>query len=261
MINQLNNLMADYQQHADEAAQELDQHRRDIHAAAVTARDELAELTSSEAQRTALVCMIEDALEETSEEAITTAPVILAQFVAGNIQHPAAVAGDGRIVLEVFTDAAKALNADNRRHALEAVLLTATGAAPAGLYQFPADPFSSLPFATLERFAAIIAPDQYRVHTTQQRATQEAHRAACEAVERFALPVSITPTTHDPKQPEAERVAILNRNGGTPLVVSGVKLAGNGAVTHITRDEFALVQESPLWRSGVDVGSLEVVQQ
>lgn len=260
MITTLEAIADIYQDEATKAAHSLDVHRAEVHEMADRINRALGDQITIDAQKAALVNIIETALDQVDEATINAAPIIMGQFVAAQIKHPGALAGDGRLVLEVFIDAAKTLDNATRRQALEALLLVATGAISGGLYHWLTSWHAPLTVDSLNQFAAIIDRDAHSVYTSELAKLKADQSTASRIAEKFAAPMSITPTMIEPKQKDLELIAVRNHNEGTPMRIAGVSFPGHGSITRITPQEFKQVQESDLWKSGVSVNALEVVQ-
>ncbi len=253
----MTDLIERYESEAKAAAKQLEERREEAHAAAVAARDALTDEVSAEAQREDLTGIIADALEDTDEAAATSAPMVVYQLTT-QIANPKVKAGDGGVLLDVFLDAAKGFTDEQRTDALKAVLLMASGRANAGLFRFgkPWDEGITLP--TLRQFAAILDKHAYNDHADELARKQAEQRTASRYADALSPRVTITPTTR--KKPEAvpELVEVANHNEGTPLSIAGVRFPGHGKRTQITAEEFEQVRQSPIWKSGVEVGALEV---
>jgi hypothetical protein len=246
-----------YEQAREQAAEQLEQLRSEAHAAAVAARDALQDAVSAATQRKKLIGIITAAIDDAGEAACIGAPAIVMHFTAG-IWHHKVKAGDGAILLDVFTDAAKGLNDEQRRAALQAVLLMATGRATAGLFHFPQPWGDAVSLPTIYQFAGILAGPELIRYQASLAEQQHDHAAAAAQAERLAAPVAITPTTRTPTAEAAELIEVVNHNEGTPLSIAGIRFPGYGKTTRITADDFERVQDSPLWKCGIHTDMLKV---
>ncbi len=251
----------DYKKTAEQATAMLEPKRETLHLAATTTRDQLAEQISVNKQREVFVEIIEQAISGVDESQLTSAPMTVQQFVTSQIKHPEALAGNGRTVLEVFYDAAKGMPAQTMQRALESVLLAATGAVTVGLYRWPQPWHARLPLDTLSKFAKDMDEAAHRQHTDTLAKLKADHTTASLYAERFADCVTITPLAYESKPKDVlKTVAVINRAEGTPLVCGDVRFSGHGGTTWLTQKELEQVAQSPVWKTGIATGVLEVLQ-
>ncbi len=251
-MNTLNQLISDLEQAESQAAETIKPHRAAVYLAALEEQERLTQQLSDDSKRQALISLIEKALAEADEDVVASAPLMVAQFVALNVQHPDVRAGSGNVLLEVFSDAAKELPEETRRAALMSLLLIATGQAPAGLYRFKADPLATIPLATLRVFASILNPKAFTRLCDADLKRQGELRAASRAVELYG-PAKVA-------EPAPAPVKILNVGEGSPLKIGPVLLPGYGKVTTVSREDFEQIKDSPLWKSGLITHDLEILQ-
>ncbi|WP_275099517.1 hypothetical protein [Sedimenticola hydrogenitrophicus] len=237
------------------AAAQLDEKRRALHRAAAQRRDELAGQLCDDAQRRALVDMIDNMIEQADEATRTAAPLKIQQFTA-SIVHPSVKAGDGAVLLDVFIDAARGYTDSRRYDALQACLLMASGRVEAGLFNFSKPYHDRLTLATLDAFAGIIDAARHKRYTAHRAALLAEQAEAARLAELIAAPVVIT---LEPETAAPETIAIRYSEEQTPLVAAGVALKGYGTVNHVTREQFDRLQGSPLYAAGVQCGSIEVM--
>jgi len=259
---QIAELTTAYEQAAARCAAELEPYRRAAHDAAVTIAREAAEAMSDDVQRAALLGIIEEAADGVSDEHRAAVPLVLAQFINGHVQHHAVRAGDGRILLEIFTDGARGMNEADRRRALEAVVLAALGEVDAGLMKFPKPWHDRLTLDALRAFALILSPTTARKHAAHIAALTETHAEASRYAAALSAPVTIAPRSIADEIEQAEElIAVTNHDGNPlPLSIAGIRFPGGGAVTRITRAQLGAVEKSPIFQSGINTGSLEVMQ-
>ncbi|MDY6993020.1 MAG: hypothetical protein SVR94_10525 [Pseudomonadota bacterium] len=144
-------------------------------------------------QRERLESLIDHVLSKASKESISNAPTVMSQFVSTAINHPEARTGNGKIILEVLTDAAKGMPESTYRNVLESILLCATGKASPGLFRFPSEPFDTLSLAHLQQFARVLSPDGYEKLTNELAQAQAAYYEAEKLADQTAAPVVIMP--------------------------------------------------------------------
>lgn len=260
MITTLKAIADIYQDEATKAAHSLDTRRAEVYDIAERTSRLLDEQINVNAQKAALVNIIENAISKVDEATINAAPIIMGQFVTAQIKHPDALAGKGSIVLDVFIDAAKTLDNATRRQALEAVLLVATGTVNGGLYHWLTSWHTQLSIESLNQFAAIIDEDSHSVYADELAKLISDQSTTSRIAERFKAPVTISPTTIEPKREEPELIAVRNDNEGTPVRIAGINFKGHGSITRITPQEYERVQESDLFKAGIHTGAMEVVQ-
>jgi hypothetical protein len=255
----MQHLINDYQTAHEDAAAHLNEKREALRRAAVQRRDQLTDATSAAAHREALVNIIDDALDNADDATLTAAPLKVLQLTAG-IMHPAVKSGDGNVLLEVLLDAAKGYNEQQRHDVVQAALLTASGRIDAGLYRFASPYHDRLALATLETFAGIIDAASTKRHANKRARLMEERVEVTRLADLTAAPVVVAPSL-TPETIEAEpTIAIRYTQEAPPLLAGGVTLKGYGAVNHVTRDQFARLQTSQLYMSGVQCGVIEVMQ-
>jgi len=248
-LKQLIEQLHDAERQADEI---IKPRRSALYLAALEEHERLNQQLTDDSKREALLQLIEKALADADEDAISIAPLMTAQFVALNVQHPDVRAGNGAVLLDVFADAAKELPDETRRQALTSLLLIAAGKAPAGLYRFPADPLTKLALPTLRVFSSIINPKSFEKICSADLKRSNDLKAVSRLVEQFTPPA--------PPEPKPAPVKVLNVGEGTPLKIGPVSLPGYGKVTEISHEDLEAIQDSPLWQSGIKTHDLEILQ-
>jgi hypothetical protein len=243
------------------AQHQLDKLRQAAQSEAIKARDQLANETSLQHQRTQLAAIIGAAIEAADDATVANAPYIAQQLI-NKVQHyKVKQAADGVILLEVFADAAKELNQEQRKAALLAILIMAAGRADPGLYNFKGDEGQAwqdaLTVSTLGLFAAILSPAAHQHFADTLNDLRVQRVAMAQQVEALSATVTITPNLEAAEAAAALSVEIENKDSNpAPITIAGMSFPRGR--TRITAEQFDRVKASPLWVAGVNVGSLEV---
>lgn len=255
MFTEINEKIKDHEDAVNQARQLTEPKRRVVYDAAVQLQNELKYAGSPERERADLIAIIEDQIANTTESEKADASTVIQQLISG-ITHPEVRAGNGRILIDVFIDAARGYSEAQRRIALKSVLLAATGVVSPGLIAFQACWHTTIGLERLRQFASILNADAFREHCdTRARLTHD-YATVSRYVEEFAP--SVKPVEQDE---ERQRFKITNHNEGTPLVISKIRFKGYGSSTLVSPEELEEVKQSPLWKAGIQTGMIEVVAE